>query len=59
MMNKSDDWALDAELTQLHDSHIWHANAAVAAGRDDVAWSGALEFPDEALRLIIHSRRAA
>jgi hypothetical protein len=57
MMTKQPaDGPLDAALTELHDSYVWHANAAVSAGRDDLAWNMAQEFPDEALELLVRSR---
>lgn len=45
----------DAELIELHDSYVWQVNAAVSAGRDDLVWSLAQEFPDEALDLLVRS----
>ncbi|GAC1611176.1 MAG: hypothetical protein NVS3B26_22340 [Mycobacteriales bacterium] len=56
-MKQPPDNPVAAELTKLHDSYVWHANAAVTAGRDDLASQLAKEFPDEALALPVRSRR--
>jgi len=40
---------VNEELTDLHDSYVWQTNAAVSAGRDDLAANLAQEFVDEAL----------
>ncbi|GAC1607877.1 MAG: hypothetical protein NVS3B26_02610 [Mycobacteriales bacterium] len=55
-MTRRADGPLDAELTELHESYVWRANAAVSAGRDDLAWKAADEFAEEALELIVRSR---
>lgn len=52
MMKEPAGGPLAAKLTKLHDSYVWQANAAVAAGREDLALNVAAEFPDEALELI-------
>lgn len=56
MTKQPEDQPLDAELIELHDSYVWHANAAVSAGRNDLAWDVAQEFPDKALELLVRSR---
>jgi hypothetical protein len=56
MMKQRADDPIDEELTELHDAYVWHANAAVSAGHDDLAWELAQEFPDEALELLVRSR---
>ena len=56
MMKHRADGPFDAELTDLHDSYVWHVNAAVSAGRDDLAWSLAQEFLDEGLELLLRLR---
>lgn len=53
MMMQRADGPLDVELVELHDSYVRRVNAAVSAGRDDLAWNVAQEFPDEALPLLI------
>ena len=47
---------LDAELGELHDSYVRGVNAAVSAGRDDLIWNLAQEYPDEALMLLVRAR---
>lgn len=56
MMKHRADGPFDAELTDLHDSYVWHVNAAVSAGRDDLAWSLAQEFLDEGLEMLLRLR---
>lgn len=56
MMKQRADDPFDTELTELHDAYVWQANAAASAGRDDLAWELAQEFPDEALELLVRSR---
>lgn len=34
MMKHRTDSPFDAKLTNLHDSYVWHVNAAVSAGHD-------------------------
>ncbi len=58
-MKRPDDDIHDAELTALHDAYIWQANAAVSAGNDDVAWTLAQDFPDEALVLLVRGAEVA
>jgi hypothetical protein len=58
MMKHQADDALDVELARLHDSYIWHVNAAVTAGHDELARDFAEELPDEALDLSSATGRA-
>jgi hypothetical protein len=58
MMKQRHDALIDAELARLHDSYIWHVNAAVTAGHDDLARDLAEELPDEALDLSSATGRA-
>ena len=44
---------LDAELIELHDFYVRGVNAALSAGRDDLAWDLAQDYPDEALMLLV------
>ena len=57
MTRQPADDPLSVELTELRDSYVWHANAAVSAGRDDLARNISQDFPDEALGLLVRSRR--
>ena len=57
MMNqRAADGPLDAGLVELHDSYVQGVNAAVSAGRYDLAWDLAQEYPDEALMLLVIAR---
>jgi hypothetical protein len=57
MMRQPADGPLDCELVELHDSYVWHVNAAVSAGCDDVAVNVAREFIDVALQRLTGSHR--
>jgi hypothetical protein len=40
------------QLRALHDSYVWEVNAAVGAGRLDLAWELSDQFLDEALQFL-------
>ena len=40
-------------LTELHDSYVWDANAAVAEGRDDRVWDLADDYFERSVRLMM------
>lgn len=42
-------------LSALHDAYVWRVNAAIAAGRPELARELADEYSDEALTLIAGS----
>jgi hypothetical protein len=46
------------QLHELHDTYVWKVNAAVAAGRLDLAWQFADQYVDEALEQLIGDERA-
>jgi hypothetical protein len=54
---RRDDGSLDDDLSALHDSSVWRVNAAVAAGREDLAREVADDYPDAALRLVARGGR--
>jgi len=53
MKQREADSPLDAELLELHDFYVRGVNAALSAGRDDLAWDLAQDYPDEALTLLV------
>jgi hypothetical protein len=55
MTNPSPDSALDLELQLLHDDYVRQINAAVQAGRDDLAASLSQDFPEDALDLLVRA----
>jgi hypothetical protein len=57
VMKQRADGPSEAQLSDLHDSYVWHANAAVSARRDYLASNLAQEFLDEALALLVRPHR--
>lgn len=54
-MTSHTDWTMDpltAELHVLHDDHVRAVNAALEAGREDLALELAEQYPDAALRVL-------
>ena len=56
MMRQPAGSPLDTELVELHDFYVGQVNAAVEAGRDDLVWDLAQDFPDEALELLLRDQ---
>jgi hypothetical protein len=57
VMKQRADGPRDAQLSDLHDSYLWHVNAAVSAGREHLASNLAQDFFDEALEFLVSSHR--
>ena len=48
-----------SRLHALHDAYVWRVNAAIAAGRPELARELADEYTDEALELLAYGCAAA
>ena len=56
MTQRRQDSPADLELAELHDVYVWSANAALTAGRDDLAWAAVQDFPDQALEVLVRTK---
>jgi len=56
MTQRRKDSPADLELAELHDAYVWSANAALTAGRDDLARAAVQDYADEALEVLVQSQ---